>query len=104
MPFDKRFCQQHGFIHAGVITALVDTACGYAAQTLMAEGKGVLTVEFKSNFLSPAVGDSFIAIGKVMKAGRTISVTSGEVYGETNGQRKLVSVMQATMMSAVSDT
>lgn len=99
LPFSPTITQQHGFVHAGAFTACVDTACGYAANTMMGEGASVLTVEFKSNFLSPAIGEEFHCIGKVVKAGKTLIVTSGEVYAIKNGERKLISVMQATMMA-----
>src|ERR1044072_8675696 len=70
MPYDEAWTQQHGYVHAGVITSIVDSACGYAAYTLMPASSGVLTVEYKVNFLSPAQGEKFIGIGKVIKAGR----------------------------------
>ena len=92
--------QQDGFIHAGVITTIVDSACGYAAMTLVPEDARVLTIEFKSNFASPAIGDAFIATGKVLKAGRNIIITSGDVhaYKDDEADAKLISLMQATMM------
>ncbi len=100
MPFKEGLSQQDGFIHAGVITTIVDSACGYAAMTLMPEDARVLTIEFKSNFASPAIGDIFIAKGKVLKPGRSIMITSGEVHAVKNDEEetKLVSLMQATMM------
>ena len=72
LPFRADLCQQDGFLHAGIVTTIVDSACGYAAFTLMPDGARVLSVEFKINFLAPAVGDSFIARGKVARAGRTV--------------------------------
>ncbi len=100
LPFKKGLSQQDGFIHAGVITTIVDSACGYAAMTLMPEDARVLTIEFKSNFASPAIGDAFIATGKVVKPGRNIMITSGDVHAHKNDETetKLVSLMQATMM------
>jgi uncharacterized protein (TIGR00369 family) len=100
-PYHKVFTQQNGYIHAGILTTLVDSACGYAAYTLMPSNTGVLSIEFKVNFLSPAIGEKFIGIGKVIKAGRTITVCSGEVRAVENGAEKLVAVMQATMMTVV---
>ena len=104
LPFNKGLSQQDGFIHAGVITTIVDSACGYAAMTLMPDDARVLTIEFKSNFASPAIGDVFIAKGKVVKPGRNIMITSGDVHAHKNDddnnekEAKLVSLMQATMM------
>lgn len=98
MPFKEGLSQQNGFIHAGIITTIVDSACGFAAMTLTPGTSSVLTVEFKTNFCNPAIGDEFIAVGEVKKAGRRIMVTSGEVYGFKGGQKKLVAMMQATIM------
>jgi uncharacterized protein (TIGR00369 family) len=98
-PFNAAWTQQHGYIHAGVITSIVDSACGFAAYTLMPATAGVLTVEYKVNFLSPAKGERFIAIGRVVKPGRTLTVCNGEVWAVDDGQRKLIATMQATMMA-----
>ena len=94
MPFRADLTQQHGFLHAGVVTTVLDSACGYAAFTLMPENAEVLTVEFKSNFLSPARGTIFRFEGEVIKSGRTLMVTQGRAYGDD----VLISTMQATMM------
>ena len=91
--------QQHGFLHAGVMTSVADSACGYAALSLMEAGAGVLSVEFKVNMLAPAVGDRFIATGRVVRSGRTLTVCAGEVTTERNGETVQVLLMQATMMS-----
>jgi uncharacterized protein (TIGR00369 family) len=91
--------QQHGFIHAGAISAIADTAAGYAALSLMPAGRGVLTTEFKINLVAPAVGDRVIARGRVVKAGRTLTLTQTEVFAESGGQEKLVALLTATMMS-----
>lgn len=98
MPFAPHILQQHGFVHAGALTALVDNACGFAAMSLMPKGTGVLTVEFKMNLMSPGKGDRFLGVGKVIRPGKTIMVTLGECFAETNGERKLVALMTATMM------
>jgi uncharacterized protein (TIGR00369 family) len=98
-PYDESFTQQNGYIHAGILTTVMDSACGYAAFTLMPPGSGVLSIEFKVNFLSPATGEKFIATGKVIKAGRTITPCTGQVFANNFGEEKLVSVMQATMMT-----
>ena len=99
LPFRADLCQQHGFVHAGVVTTIVDSACGFAALTLMPPGAGVLTIEFKSNFLAPAAGESFTARGRVVRAGRQITVVSGEVVARSPAGEKVVSLMQATMMA-----
>ena len=106
LPFREDISQQDGFVHAGVITTILDSACGYAAMTLMPAEARVLTIEFKSNFASAAIGDEFIARGTVKKSGNTIMITTGEVHAynniseDKNGQQegKLVSLMQASMM------
>jgi len=98
MPFSAALTQGNGYIHAGAITSIVDSACGYAAFSLMPVGTSVLTVEFKVNLINPAKGDRFVAVGKVIKPGRTLSVCSGEVTAYANGATKLIAMMQATMM------
>jgi uncharacterized protein (TIGR00369 family) len=99
MDFDPRLTQQHGFLHAGVVTTVLDSACGYAAFSLMPDGAEVLTVEFKSNFTAPAIGDRFRFEGRVINAGRTLMVTEGRAYALRDGiEDKLVSSMAATMM------
>lgn len=100
IPFDSAFTQQNGFLHAAIVTGIVDTACGYAAYTLMPASAGVLSVEFKVNFLNPAQGEKFLAIGKVVKSGRTLTICTGEVLAFKNSsEEKLIAVMQATMMT-----
>jgi len=93
--------QQHGFVHAGVIAAALDSACGYAAYTLMPVQAGVLTIEFKINLLAPARGPLLRFEGRVTKAGRTISVVDGQAFQhEAAGtERKLVATMTATVMT-----
>ena len=98
LPFRADLVQQHGFLHAGVVTAVVDSACGYAALSLMPAGAAVLSVEFKVNLLKPAAGASFRAVGQVIRAGRTLTVCSGELEA-IGHERSVVAVMQATMMT-----
>ena len=98
LPYSDHIVQQDGFLHAGIVTTIVDSACGYAAFTLMPANSRVLSIEFKVNLMSPAVGDRFVAIGKVIKPGRTITVCSGEVFAFDGQESKLVALMQATMM------
>jgi uncharacterized protein (TIGR00369 family) len=99
MPFQVEFTQQHGFLHAGTVTTVLDSACGYAAFSLMPAETSVLSVEFKVNLLSPARGESFRFIGKVIKAGRTITVCDGQAFSVTGGAEKLVATMTATMIA-----
>ena len=98
LPFREDLTQQHGFIHAGIVTAVVDTACGYAALSLMPENSEVLTVEYKINFVSPAVGDRLIAKGQVIKPGRTVTVCAGHVFAAHDGKENLVATMLASMI------
>lgn len=99
LPCRDDLTQQHGFTHAGAVVAVVDSACGYAALSLMPAGAGVLSVEFKVNLLAPAAGDRLVATGRVIKAGRTLSLCVGEVNAERAGQTTLVATMQASMMT-----
>src|SRR5271166_782635 len=85
MPFAPDFTQQHGFLHAGTVATVLDSACGYAAFTLMSPEAAVMTVEFKANFLAPAKGERFRFEGKVLKAGRQISVCDAHAFADTGG-------------------
>jgi uncharacterized protein (TIGR00369 family) len=91
--------QQHGFVHAGAVSAIADSAGGYAALSLMPAGRGVLTTEFKINLIAPAAGERIIARGRVVKPGRTLTVVQTEVFAESQGQEKLIALLTATMMS-----
>ncbi len=99
LPFNETLTQQHGFIHAGIISTVLDSACGYAAFSLMPVNAAVLTIEYKINLLSPAKGDWFEAVGIVKKPGRNVTVADGEVYANSGGDRKLVASMVGTLMS-----
>ncbi len=90
--------QQHGYVHAGVVAAIVDSAGGYAGFTLFPPTASVLTVEFKLNLLAPASGERLLAEGFVVKPGRTLAVTRGEVHAEHGGKRTLVALMQQTLI------
>jgi uncharacterized protein (TIGR00369 family) len=90
--------QQHGYVHAGIVTTIVDSAAGYAAYTLFPADATVLSVEFKINLLAPAAGDRLLAEGFVVKPGRTLAITRGEVHAERGGARTLVAIMQQTLM------
>lgn len=91
--------QQHGFVHAGVVATIADSAAGYAALSLMPPGAGVLTAEFKINLMAPAAGDRLIARGSVIKAGRTLTVAQAVVEAETGGTRRTVALLTATLMA-----
>lgn len=110
LPFRADLTQQHGLLHAGIATSVMDTACGYAALSLMERGAAVLTIEFKVNLIAPALGNRFRALGRVVRAGRTVTVVSGEFRVVEAAQQAqdaaapdasgtLVAIMTATMMS-----
>jgi uncharacterized protein (TIGR00369 family) len=98
MPPNESLTQQHGYLHAGIIATIADSACGYAALSLMPDEAAVLSIEFKTNMLAPADGERFIARGKVIKPGRTIMVCDATVHAVRNGEEKLVATMTGTMM------
>ncbi len=105
LPFDSKLAQQHGFVHAGMLTSAMDSACGYAASTVMPALAGVLTIELKVNLLAPAQGDYFVCIGQVIKAGRTVVFTHGEAFAVTHDKTndkpavKKIATISATMMT-----
>ena len=98
LPYRDDLTQQHGFLHAGVIAAVADSACGYAALTTMPAEAAVLSIEFKVNMLAPAKGESIVARAEVVRAGKTIVVCRADVHSVSDGQEKLVAAMQGTMM------
>ena len=100
LPCSQHLLQHHGYLHGAVIAAIVDTACGCSALTLMPPKSSVLTVEYKINFLAPAAGDRILARGRVLKAGRRLTVCSGEALASEDGQEKLVAALTATMVRA----
>ncbi len=99
MPYSADFTQQNGFVHAGIITAGLDSACGIAAFTLMPQGSDVLTVEFKTNLLAPAKGDRFAFRAHVVKPGRTLTVCEARAFAETGGVETLIATMTGTLMA-----
>ncbi len=99
MPFGADFTQQHGFLHAGIVTTALDSACGYAAYSLMPVEATVLTVEFKTNLISPAQGERFLFRAEVLKAGRTLIISEGKAWAVTGGREKLIASMTATLMA-----
>lgn len=99
VPFSDHLTQQDGFLHAGVVTSIADSACGYAAFTLMPQDASVLSVEFKVNLLSPAVGERFIARAQVLKPGRTLTVCRADVFAVKDGAEKLIMTMLGTMIT-----
>lgn len=99
MPFDVELTQQHGFLHAGIISTGLDSACGYAAYSLMPADAAVLTIEFKVNLLSPGRGERFLFRGMVTKPGRTIIVADGQAYAyDGEGEARMIATMTGTMM------
>jgi uncharacterized protein (TIGR00369 family) len=101
LPFRDDLTQQDGFLHAGIIAAVADSACGYAAHSLMPATARVLSIEFKLNLLAPAVGERFEARGRVIRAGRTVTVCRADVVAVTGGTEKLVATMTGTMMTVL---
>ncbi len=99
LPWQQALTQQHGFLHAGMVATALDSACGYAASTLMPADAGVLTIEYKINLLAPAQGQTFRMEGLVVKPGRTITVTEGRAYAVDGGREKLIATMGATLMA-----
>ncbi len=99
MDYSPAFAQQNGFVHAGIITAGLDNACGIAAFTLMPAGSDILTVEFKTNLLAPAKGERFAFRGTVVKPGRTLTICEGKAYAITGGVESLVAIMTGTLMA-----
>lgn len=102
MPYSEALTQQHGFLHAGIISTALDSACGYAAYSLMPENAAVLTIEFKVNLLAPGRGERFLFRGSVTKPGRTIIVADGQAYAfMADGEAKLIATMTGTMMTVL---
>ena len=104
LPFRADLTQQHGFLHAGIVATIVDSACGYAALSMMEPGTAVLSVEFKVNLLAPARGVRFLACGRVVRAGRTVTVVSGELRAfdddaAAGSGGTVVAIMTGTMMT-----
>ena len=97
MPYDERFCQQNGFLHAGAIASVADSASGYAAYTLAPPDTDVLAVEFKINLLEPARADGFLARARVLRPGRTLSICQADVVG-TDADARLIATMTSTII------
>ena len=95
----REISQQHGFVHAGAVSAIADTAAGYAALSMMPPDRGVLTTEFKINLLAPATGECLVARGRVVKAGRTLTLAQSEVFARADGKLRLVALLTATLMA-----
>lgn len=98
LPCRDDLTQQHGYVHAGIVSMIVDSAGGYAGFTLFPADASVLTVEYKLNLVAPAAGDRLVAEASVVKSGRTLVITRGEVYAERAGARTLCAIMQQTLM------
>jgi uncharacterized protein (TIGR00369 family) len=101
LPWAAHLTQQHGFLHAGMVSTALDSACGYAGFSLMPADAAVLTIEFKINLLAPAQGESFRMVGTVIKPGRTVTVAEGHAYALHQGKEKLVATMGCTLMAVV---
>ena len=99
LPFYTNLSQQHGYLHAGAITSIIDSACGYAALTKAPAECEVVTAEFKINFIRPAIGERFLAIGRVQNAGNLLTVCTGEVQAFVGSDSKVIAVMQATIVN-----
>lgn len=99
LPFRADLTQQHGFLHAGIVATIADSAAGYAAYTLMPAEAAVLSVEYKLNLMAPAAGEAFVARGRVKKAGRTLTICTADVFALRDGEERLVATMLATMMT-----
>jgi uncharacterized protein (TIGR00369 family) len=99
LPFSAQLTQQNGYVHAGAITSVLDSACGYAALSVAAEGHDVLTVEFKVNLMAPAVGEVFAARAQVKRAGRTLTVCAADAFAISGGKEKVIATMLATVMA-----
>jgi uncharacterized protein (TIGR00369 family) len=97
--FNSRLTQQNGFVHAGAVTSILDSACGYAALSVAPEGADVLTVEFKVNLLAPGVGESFMARASVKRAGKRLAVCAADAFAVRAGKEKLIATMLATIMN-----
>ena len=98
MAYQEDLTQQHGFLHAGIVTTLLDSACGYAAYTLMEPGDNVVAVEFKTNFLRPATGERLVVRARVVRSGRNLTVCAGDAFMLQAGAESHVAVMQSTLM------
>ena len=101
LPYRSDLTQQNGYLHAGIVTTIADSACGYAAYTLMSPKSAVLSVEFKVNLLRPAKGEEFLAIAEVLKPGRTLTVVRADVFANPESERMLVATMLGTMMCLI---
>ena len=99
LPTSTAVSQQHGFVHAGALASIADSAAGYAALTLMPPGAGVLTTEFKINLLAPGIGERIMARGKVIKGGRTLTLAQTDVFAVHEGQEKHIALLTATLMA-----
>lgn len=98
LPYRADLTQQDGYVHAGIVATIADSACGYAAYSLMPPESEVLAVEFKVNLMRPAKGELFVAHAEVIKPGRTLTVVRADVFATSGGERQLVATMQGTMM------
>lgn len=99
MPYNRAYTQQDGYMHAGIMTTALDSACGYAAFSLMPADAAVLTVEFKTNLIAPAKGETFRFRAQVVKPGKTLTVCEARAFAIANGEERLVATMTGTLMA-----
>jgi len=98
LPYRADLAQQHGYLHAGIVTTIADSACGYAAYSLMPPNSEVLSVEFKVNLLRPAKGEMFSAVAEVVKSGKTLTVVRADVFAIEEDRSELIATMLGTMI------
>jgi uncharacterized protein (TIGR00369 family) len=101
LPFSDALTQQHGFLHAGIVATALDSACGYAAFSLMPHDAGILTIEYKINLVAPGQGQLFRMEGTVVKPGRTITLVEGRAFAIDQGKDRLIATMTATEMTII---
>src|SRR5262252_6948727 len=99
LPYRIDLTQQNGYLHAGIVTTIADSACGYAAYTLMPAGSEVLSIEFKINLIRPAMGEYFVARGEVLRPGKSVTAVNANVFAfDADSGRRLIAAMQGTMI------
>jgi uncharacterized protein (TIGR00369 family) len=98
-PYNSKLTQQNQFVHAGAVTSILDSACGYAALSVAPDGADVLSVEFKVNLLAPGVGEAIVARGSVKRAGKRLAVCTADAFAVSAGEEKLIATMLATIMN-----
>jgi uncharacterized protein (TIGR00369 family) len=103
LPYRADLAQQNGFVHAGIVTTIADSACGYAAYSLMPAASDVLSVEFKVNLMAPAAGERLVARARVLRPGRTLTVCQSDVFAVRSGEETQVATLLGTMICRMRD-